>query len=74
MIGDLIDNTNKLWSLYGEEAESHDKSRIGPLKEDMEGVLVFVRPFLSAPITESVMLIHTFTGWLILGCADIVRA
>ena len=74
MIGDFHGNTNKLWSLYGKEAESHDKARIEPLKEDMEGVLIFVRPFLSAPITESVMLIHTFTGWFILGCADVVRA
>ena len=74
MIGDFHGSTNKLWSLYGKEAESYDKARIEPLKEDMEGVLIFVRPFLFAPITESVMLIHAFTGWFILGYADVVRA
>ena len=74
MIGDFHGSTNSLWSLYRKEAKSHDKARIEPLKEDMDGVLIFVRPFLSAPITESVMLIHTFTGWFILGCADVVRA
>ena len=74
MIGDFHGSTNKLWSLYREEAESHDKARIEPLKEDMDGVLIFVRPILSAPLTESVMLIHTFTGWFVLGCADVVRS
>ena len=74
MIGGFHSSTNSLWSLYGKEAKSHDEARIQPLKEDMDGVLIFVRPFLSAPITESVMLIHTFTGWFILGCADVVRA
>ena len=47
MIGDFDDNTNKLWSLYGEEAESHDKVRIKYLKEDMDGVLIFVRPYFT---------------------------
>ena len=74
MIGDFHGSTNPLWSLYGKEAKSHDEARVQPLKEDMDGVLIFVRPYLSAPITESDMLIHTFKGWFILGCADVVRA
>jgi hypothetical protein len=43
MIGDFDDSANALWSLYGKEAKSHDEARIQTLKEDMEGVLIFVR-------------------------------
>jgi len=43
MIGDFDGSANALWSLYGKEAESHDKSQIQTLKEDMDGVLIFVR-------------------------------
>ena len=43
MIGDFNGSTNALWSLYGKEARSHDEARIQPLKEDMDGVLIFVR-------------------------------
>ena len=71
MIGDFHGSTNPLWSLYGKEAKSHDEARIQPLKEDMDGVLIFVRP---APLTEPATLIHTFTGWFILSCLDVVRA
>ena len=42
MIGDFDGSANALWSLYGKEAESNDKSRIQTLKEDMDGVLIFV--------------------------------
>lgn len=42
MIGDFDDSANALWSLYGKEAKSHDEARIQTLKEDMEGVLIFV--------------------------------
>ena len=42
MIGDFHGSTNALWDLYGKEAESHDEARIQPLKEDMDGVLLFV--------------------------------
>ena len=45
MIGGYHGSTNKLWSLYGKEAESHDKAHIQPLKENMDGVLIFVRPY-----------------------------
>ena len=74
MIGDFYGSTNPLWSLYGKEAKSHDEARIQPLKEDMDGVLIFVRPYFVCAYTESAMLIHTFTGWFILGCADVVCA
>ena len=39
---DFDDRANDLWSLYGKEAESHDKARIETLKDDMDGVLIFV--------------------------------
>ena len=42
MIGDFH---GTLWNLYGKEAKSHDEARIQPLKEDMDGVLIFVRLF-----------------------------
>jgi hypothetical protein len=45
MIGDFYGSANTLWSLYGKEAKSHDEARIQPLKEDMDGVLIFVRPY-----------------------------
>lgn len=43
MIGDFDGSSNALWTLYGREAKSHDESRIETLKDDMEGVLIFVR-------------------------------
>ena len=43
MIGDFDGSANPLWSLYGEEAKSHDEARIQTLKDDMDGVLIFVR-------------------------------
>jgi hypothetical protein len=47
MIGDFDGSANALWTLYGKEAQSHDKSQIQNLKEDMDGVLIFVRlPFV----------------------------
>ena len=72
MIGDFRGSINALWSLYGKEAKSHDEARIQPLKEDMDGVLIFVRLYLFLPMTDSVTLIHTFTGRFILCCIDVV--
>jgi hypothetical protein len=46
MIGDFNGSANALWTLYGKEAKSHDDSRIQTLKDDMDGVLIFVRPYL----------------------------
>jgi Family of unknown function (DUF6535) len=45
MIGDFDGSANALWSLYGKEAKSHDNARIQTLKEDMDGVLIFVRSY-----------------------------
>lgn len=43
MVGDFDDSANALWSLYVDEAKSHDEATIGTIKDDMEGVLIFVR-------------------------------
>ncbi len=45
MIGDFDGSANALWTLYGKEAKSYDNSRINTLKDDMDGVLIFVRPY-----------------------------
>jgi hypothetical protein len=42
MIGDFDGSANPLWTLYGKEAKSHDESQIQTLKDDMDGVLIFV--------------------------------
>ena len=57
MIGDFDGSANALWSLYRKEAKSHDQAQIQTLKEDMDGVLIFVRSEF-CPITESVILMH----------------
>jgi hypothetical protein len=40
---DFDDGANDLWILYGKEAQIYDESRIKTLKDDMGGVLIFVR-------------------------------
>jgi hypothetical protein len=47
MIGDFDDNANAMWSLHLGEAKSHDEARINSLKDDMDGVLIFVRAYIS---------------------------
>ena len=42
MIGDFEGSANTLWTLYGKEAKSYDEARIQTLKDDMDGVLIFV--------------------------------
>jgi hypothetical protein len=39
---DFDDSANELWSLYGKEAKSQDEARIKTLKDDMDGVLIYV--------------------------------
>ncbi|KAH9998669.1 hypothetical protein BJV77DRAFT_940547, partial [Russula vinacea] len=55
MIGDFDGSANALWTLYGKEAKTHDEARIHTLKDDMDGVLIFVRPFLSAGLFAAVL-------------------
>lgn len=53
MIGDFDDSANALWALYGKEAKSHDEAGIQTLKEDMDGVLIFVRLYSVCPTAGS---------------------
>ena len=43
MIGDFDGSSNSLWTLFRDEAKSHDDARINTLKDDMDRVLIFVR-------------------------------
>jgi hypothetical protein len=42
-IPDFTGDANNLWSLYVNEAQKHDTARIQTLKDDMDGVLIYVR-------------------------------
>ena len=42
---DFDDSADELWSLYGDVAKRHDEARIRALKEDMDGIPVYVRPY-----------------------------
>jgi hypothetical protein len=53
MIGDFDDSANALWTLQMKEAKSHDEARIQSLKDDMDGVLIFVRVHISVVIFYS---------------------
>jgi len=39
---DFDDSANALWSLYEKEAKNRDEAQIQTLKDDMDGVLIFV--------------------------------
>jgi len=45
MIGDFDGSSNALWTLFIDEAKSHDDARINTLKDDMESSLIFVRSY-----------------------------
>ena len=45
MIGDFDGSSNALWTLFRDEAKSYDDARINTLKDDMDGVLIFVRSY-----------------------------
>ena len=47
MVGDFDDSADALWSLHAKEAQSHDEARIQSLKNNMDGVLIFVRAYIS---------------------------
>ena len=67
MIGDFDGGANTLWTLYGREAKSYDEARILSLKDDMDGVLIFVRSYL---VHSRKKLRHTYPplGWFIFRC------
>jgi hypothetical protein len=43
VVEDFDDSANALWSLYVKETKSHDEATVGTIKDDMDGVLIFVR-------------------------------
>ena len=67
LIGDFDVSANTLWTLYGKEAKSYDDARINTLKDDMDGVLIFVRPY-SIHTYDSVILMCDPIGWFIFCC------
>jgi len=67
---DFDNGANALWSLYEKEVESVDKVRIQALKDDMDGVLIFVCMFPSVIGRVDFIL---DTGWFILRCHHCVR-
>ena len=56
MIGDFDSGASALWTLYRDEAKSRDKARIQTLKEEMDGVLIFVRSCSSC--AHTVLQVH----------------
>ncbi|KAI0267611.1 hypothetical protein BGY98DRAFT_1190925 [Russula aff. rugulosa BPL654] len=54
MIGDFDGSSNALWTLFRDEAKSHDDARIVTLKDDMESSLIFAGLF-SAALTAFVV-------------------
>jgi hypothetical protein len=40
---DYDERAAKFWSVYVEEAESYDKAQVETWKDDMEGIIIFVR-------------------------------
>jgi hypothetical protein len=67
MMGDFDGSANALWTLYGKEAKSYDDSRIQTLKDDMDGVLIFVRSYLLfISLTNTIVDPVGPTGWFIL--------
>jgi len=67
---DFEDSANDLWSLFGKQAKSHDEAWAKALKEDMDGVLIFVCTCYSFLARVNVTLI---LGWFILCCSHRVR-
>ena len=61
---DFDDSANDLWSLYGKEAVIHDQARIKTLKDDMDGILIFVCAYFSNSLIDWVDVSHS--GWRIL--------
>jgi hypothetical protein len=68
MIGDFDGSANPLWSLYGKEAKSHDQSRIQTLKDDMDGVLIFVCFYFVPRSTSLITLMRCVVGRFIFCC------
>jgi hypothetical protein len=48
---DFDERAAEFWGVYVKEAQSHDEASIGTWKDDMEGIIIFVRsPRSATPI------------------------
>ena len=45
---DFDDSADELWSLYGNVAQRHDEARIKALKDDMDGIPIYVCTYFPA--------------------------
>ena len=52
--GELDNISNSLWPLYEKAVKSRDKVRIQALRDDMDGVLIFVCIYYLPPVVSSV--------------------
>jgi hypothetical protein len=43
MTGDFDSSSKAFWTLFGIEAKRYDNTQVNTLKDDMDGVLIFVR-------------------------------
>ena len=50
--GDFDKCANAMWSLHLGEAKGHDEARIHSVKDEMDGVIIFVRVHISV-VTHS---------------------
>jgi hypothetical protein len=71
MIGDFDGSSNALWTLFRDEAKSHDDAQIVTLKDDMESSLIFVRSY---PTIDLVVLMRGLTGRFIFCCSHSIRS
>jgi hypothetical protein len=69
---DFDDSANALWSLYQKEAKNRDEAQIQTLKDDMDGVLIFVCTHY-LPVSGQPSDIILAQGRFILGGFDFVR-
>jgi len=66
---DFDDGANALWSLYGNEAKTHDEARFQRLEADMDGIPTFV---CTVFIIDSNSFTRISTGWLVCCSSDFI--
>jgi hypothetical protein len=67
---DFDDRAAEFWAVYVREARSHDEASIGTWKDDMEGVIIFVRTPPSTHACKPISHALSPSGWFILGRLD----
>jgi len=67
---DFDDRAAQFWAVYVKEARGHDEALIGTWKDDMEGVIIFVRFLLSIYASKPILNVPSPSGWFILGRLD----